>query len=134
MCVRVTSLWCERVISFPPAHQTSGRGGKVKWSNGECEANISITLLEYDNMCHTIANMTSYMRSCEHLWKPFSTLSELLDRVTRTTSRITKVWASSLIKVPISVQLGGKVHGPRRMLQKDFKSNFDPFSCGIDPN
>ena len=32
------------------------------------------------------------------------------------------------------VQSGGKVHGPRRMLQKYFKSNFDPLSSGIDPN
>ena len=32
------------------------------------------------------------------------------------------------------VQSAGKVHGPRRMLQKYFTSNFDPLSSGIDPN
>ena len=32
------------------------------------------------------------------------------------------------------VQSGGKFHGPRRMLQKYFTSNFDPLPSGIDPN
>ena len=38
------------------------------------------------------------------------------------------------ILVPYHVQSGGTVHGPRRMLQKYFKSNFDPLSNGIDQN
>ena len=34
----------------------------------------------------------------------------------------------------VIVPSGGKVHGPRRMFQKYFKSNFDSLSSGIDPN
>ena len=47
---------------------------------------------------------------------------------------IITVYNSTSCQMCYVVQSGGKVHGPRRMLQKYFNSNFDPLSSGIDPN